>query len=141
MEAPETTNRYINGLNPEMDLEILAEGARQSRALILTEWAAARGIGTITPDRWDTLQHQMERAGVREPGAVEAVGAFGNAFLDGAAPQDKDWRERLYSRPAGPRWRARGSGTASSGLHPASPPTPLGPATQAPGFVLDSSLI
>lgn len=81
LEDPGPTNRHINALNPEMDLEILAEGARQSRALVLDDVSKGLGLGVMSLERWDVLRVQMEQSGVLGPGLVQAEEAFSNAFL------------------------------------------------------------
>lgn len=83
LDAPEETNQHIHQLNPEMDLEILAIGARESRPLVFDAVAAERGLGSMTAARWDTLQHQMEQAGVLEVGSAPAAQAFDDAFVPG----------------------------------------------------------
>jgi NitT/TauT family transport system substrate-binding protein len=56
LEAPEETNAYIHQKNPEMDLDVLAYGARDLQALCLPEGVE---LGTLTAERWTTLVEQL----------------------------------------------------------------------------------
>jgi NitT/TauT family transport system substrate-binding protein len=78
---PETTNRHINALNPEMGLEILAYGAEESKALVLHPQAQARGVGSMSSERWRELLAQMVSADLIETGAVDPAAAFTSHFL------------------------------------------------------------
>jgi NitT/TauT family transport system substrate-binding protein len=80
LRAPEETNRHIHELNPEMDIEILAEGARISRDLVL-DAAFPERIGHMTAVRWRALEAQMVAAEVLTPGSVNADSAYTNRFL------------------------------------------------------------
>ena len=81
LRAPEETNRYIHQLNPEMDLDILAFGAAESRPLVLDEVARERGLGHMSASRWEVLLEQMIEAGLIENGTVRARAAFTTRFL------------------------------------------------------------
>ena len=81
LESPETTNKHINQLNPELDVEILQEGARQSRPLVLDETARAHGLGHMTRARWELLSTQMIDCGILERGGLELGAAYTTDFL------------------------------------------------------------
>ena len=80
LRSPEETNRHIHELNPEMDMELLAEGARISRDLVLDGVSPGKGVGYMTAARWRILEAQMVMAGVLEPGSA-ADSAYTNRFL------------------------------------------------------------
>ena len=81
LEKPEQTNEHIHELNPELDLEILQEGARLSRPLVLDETASAHGLGYMTRARWELLSRQMTDCGVLEAGGLDLVAAYTTDFL------------------------------------------------------------
>ena len=74
------TNQYINSLNPEMGLDILAYGVEESAALVLDPIANEKGLGYMSSARWNELHKQMAEAGLIEAeGSIE--GAFDTQFL------------------------------------------------------------
>ena len=81
LAEPAATNRHINGLNPEMGMDILAYGVAESRAMILDPVAQQNGLGHMTLQRWQELLQQMVAAGLIEEGVVDASAAFTNRFL------------------------------------------------------------
>ena len=83
LDTPGKTNAYIHRLNPEMGLDILDFGARESRPLVLDEVAEKHGIGHMSKERWQTLLDQMIEAELIEPGAIDVDRAFSTNFLDG----------------------------------------------------------
>ncbi len=83
LDNPKKTNEHIHRLNPEMDLDILAYGARESKPLVLDGVAQRHGIGHMSTDRWQTLLEQMIESGLIAPGALEASKAFSTRFLGG----------------------------------------------------------
>jgi NitT/TauT family transport system substrate-binding protein len=78
LRDPGPTNQHIHQLNPEMDLDILAYGAEQSKPLVL---AAGQSLGHMALERWQTLLQQMVEAGLIEAGKVKAEDAFTTRFL------------------------------------------------------------
>ena len=82
LDNPGTTNAHIHRLNPEMGLDILEFGARESRPLVLDEIAEKHGIGHMSKERWRILLDQMIEAELIEPGAIEVDRAFSTEFLD-----------------------------------------------------------
>lgn len=87
LQSPETTNQHIHGLNPEMDLDILAAGVEASRNLILDPVAREHGIGHMTRERWQLLAGQMVEAGVVDADKVNVEACFTLRFLeDSPAP-------------------------------------------------------
>ncbi|MEX0978437.1 MAG: ABC transporter substrate-binding protein [Pirellulales bacterium] len=81
IRAPEETNRYIHRVNPQMDLDILAYGAKTLEPLVLDPVAEREGIGTMSADRWQQLADQLvESKQLRREDALVA-GAFTTRFL------------------------------------------------------------
>ena len=80
LRSPEETNRHIHELNPEMDMELLAERARISRDLVLDGVSPGKGVGYMTAARWRILEAQMVMAVVLESGSA-ADSAYTNRFL------------------------------------------------------------
>lgn len=78
LRDPGPTDQAIHALNPEMDLDLLAYGAEQSKPLVLT---AGHPLGSMTLERWQTLLQQMAEAGLIEAGTVKAEEAFTTRFL------------------------------------------------------------
>ena len=81
LRAPEETNRHIHRLNPEMDMDILAYGAEESRPLVLDPTAQKLGLGTMSAERWETLLQQMIEAGLIQRGILQSTAAFTTRFL------------------------------------------------------------
>jgi NitT/TauT family transport system substrate-binding protein len=81
LEDPAATNAEIHRLNPEMALDVLSFGARESRPLVLDAVAQEHGVGYMTAERWQTLLSQMVESELIAPGAVEAAPAFTTALL------------------------------------------------------------
>jgi len=81
LTEPEETNAYIHEQNPEMDLDILAYGARAMKPLCITDTTPLEQLGTMTADRWQTLAEQMVEVEVIESGAVDPGEAFTTQFL------------------------------------------------------------
>ena len=74
------TNQYINSLNPEMGLDILAYGVEESASLVLDPVASEKGLGHMSNARWNELNKQMVEAGlIKAEDGVE--GAFDTQFL------------------------------------------------------------
>ena len=84
LEAPDSTNRRIHELNPEMDVEILGEGAELSRDLVLDPVAREHGIGYMELARWAVLLEQMVASGVVGAGQVRPEDCFTDRFLPAA---------------------------------------------------------
>ena len=88
LENPEETNALIKQLNPEIDMEVLQEGARQSIPLVLDETARRRGLGCMELSRWEQLLEQMVACKVIEDGGLELSSAFTTDFLPAVAVGD-----------------------------------------------------
>lgn len=80
LKNPDATNRHINSLNPGMELDILAEGVDILRSMVWTAEARDSGLGVMTSERWQTLIHQMEEAGVLQADAVLPNETFDSRF-------------------------------------------------------------
>ena len=85
IESPEETNRAIHQVNPQMDLDILAFGAKEIAPLVLDEDAKEHGIGTMSHKRWQTLAEQLIETDQLKPGQVEVERAYTTRFLDKGA--------------------------------------------------------
>lgn len=87
LQDPAETNRYLHGLNSEMDLEILAFGAEQLKDLCVTDDVPAAKIGWMTRERWRTLARQLEEVEALAPGTAAPDDVFAPQFVaDGATP-------------------------------------------------------
>lgn len=78
---PRTANQVIHRLNPEMDEEILAEGAAALRPLALDSAAEQHGIGRMSRDRWRRLAEQLVESEQLAEGKVDPDKAFTLEFL------------------------------------------------------------
>ena len=86
LDDPEETNRYIAGLNREMDTEILRFGAAEMRGLCLDNEVAAGSFGRMTLDRWQTLHDQLVEVEALPAVAVDPREVFTNDFLPPPEP-------------------------------------------------------
>lgn len=82
LEAPEETHKFINTLNPAMDVQALAFGAEQLKTLV--PGTQGTGIGHLSPERWQTLVSQLESLQLLQPGKVKAEEAYDTRFLPSA---------------------------------------------------------
>ena len=81
LQNPEPTNRYINRVNPKMDLGTLSYGAEALRPLCLDGLSGPEELGTMTPQRWQTLAEQLVEIEMIKPGEADPDGAFTTRFL------------------------------------------------------------
>jgi len=81
LEDPEQTNQYIHEQNPEMALDVLAFGVEALRPLCLPEGMAAGKFGTMTRERWETLESQLVEIESIPSGSVPAAQAFSTRFV------------------------------------------------------------
>ena len=81
LKDPTETNRHINTLNPEMGMEILAYGAKESKRLVLNEVASQNGLGHMSAERWNTLHNQMQNAELIKGNPDNVSAAFNTQFL------------------------------------------------------------
>lgn len=88
LRSPAETNRYIAGLNPEMDLDILLFGARAIRPLAESEHTARQGLGTMSLDRWTTLEKQLVETDQLKPHSVVVEEVFTTRFLSKRASSE-----------------------------------------------------
>lgn len=82
IETPDETNDYIHQVNPEMDAEILAYGAKAIVPLVLDAASKLDGIGTMSRDRWQTLADQLVDSGQLKPEQVFVDDASTTRFLE-----------------------------------------------------------
>lgn len=76
---PAATNAVMGKLNPSMDADTFAAGAKAQESLIRTAEATARGLGSMTRERWQALGQQLADLGVitKAPPAEECFADFG----------------------------------------------------------------
>ena len=84
LSDPETTNKRIHDLNPEMSLEILAFGVEEMRPLCLPEGESST-VGAMTAERWDILRSQMIEIELITADSPEASTAYTLEFLETAS--------------------------------------------------------
>ncbi len=82
VESPSETNRHIHGVNPEMDLDILAFGAESIKPLVLDQSAEQHGIGAMSRERWQTLADQLIEIDQLKPSDAQVDRAFTTKFLE-----------------------------------------------------------
>ncbi len=80
LEAPDKTNDYIHQVNPEMDLDILAYGAKTLAPLVQNS-TGPQPLGAMSLARWQTLADQLTESGQLKPNAVQVERAFTTSFL------------------------------------------------------------
>jgi NitT/TauT family transport system substrate-binding protein len=86
LEAPAETNAYIAQVNPEMSLEALAFGAEEIAKLCLPGDLSSADLGTMSPERWETMWKQMVDADLLTGDRKLADGAFVTEFLEETLP-------------------------------------------------------
>ncbi len=70
LESPESTNRRIHQLNPEMGLEILAYGAESIAPLCQPPGSDVAVLGRMNPQRWEQLADQLHTIGLLDDMSV-----------------------------------------------------------------------
>lgn len=86
LREPEQPNALIKKLNPQIDMEVLQEGARQSVPLVLDATARSRGLGYMELGRWKQLRDQMVACGILDDADMDLRQAFTTEFLPGVDP-------------------------------------------------------
>ncbi|HYO58533.1 ABC transporter substrate-binding protein [Archangium sp.] len=66
LENPAPANAVMAKLNTTMDAETFAAAAQAQKPLIETEETRARGLGTMSRERWETLGRQLVELGLIE---------------------------------------------------------------------------
>jgi NitT/TauT family transport system substrate-binding protein len=82
LENPDETNKHINGLNPEMGLDILAYGVKALKPLCITEAVPKEQLGLMTAERWIELASQLVEAEAIDSDTVDPATAFTVQFLN-----------------------------------------------------------
>lgn len=82
LAEPTETNAHIHGLNPAMEMDILAFGAKAIRPGCLPEGFDENQFGQMSTERWQTLVTQMTEIGSIKPDSVKAEDAFTLKFLE-----------------------------------------------------------
>lgn len=59
LDHPEAVNAVMHGLNPDVDMQTFDEAAEAQKPLIETDQTRSAGLGTMTVDRWKTLDGQL----------------------------------------------------------------------------------
>jgi NitT/TauT family transport system substrate-binding protein len=90
LESPEETNRAIHKLNPEMELDVLAYGAKTIKPLVLDPVAKKEGIGTMSQKRWSDLLQQLVEIDQLSAGDVRVDAVFTTEFLRPAKSAEKN---------------------------------------------------
>ena len=70
----------MHQLNPEMDLQSLAEAVAVIRKLCLPEGMPAEELGTMTDERWAVLTSQLVELGLL-PEGTRSSAAFTTQFV------------------------------------------------------------
>ncbi len=81
IEDPAKANQRIHQANPEMDIDILAYGAKTLEPLVLDVMAKQKGIGTMSRARWETLADQLVDSKQLKRRDVDVEGAYTTRFL------------------------------------------------------------
>jgi len=66
LDDPAPANAIMSKLNTSMDAQTFADAAAAQKPLIVTDETKARGLGTMTKERWETLAKQLVELGVLE---------------------------------------------------------------------------
>lgn len=66
LDDPAPANTVMAKLNTAMDAQTFAEAAEAQKPLIVTAETKAKGLGTMTKERWETLAKQMVELGALE---------------------------------------------------------------------------
>jgi NitT/TauT family transport system substrate-binding protein len=90
VDAPDETNAYIHQVNPEMDLDILAYGAKSIVPLVLDPVSERDGIGTMSRERWQTLADQLVDSGQLKGEQAHVDDAFTTKFLEPPPSRSSD---------------------------------------------------
>ncbi len=89
LQDPQLGNRSILAANQHgMTAEALDFGGEQLKMLAIPPGSDPEILGTMTPQRWETLVQQMEQIGLIKPGSVQANECFETRFLDAATSGD-----------------------------------------------------
>ena len=86
LRDPEQTNALIKKLNPQIDMEVLQEGASQSVPLVLDAMSRSHGLGYMELGRWKQLRDQMIACGILDEADMDLRRAFTTEFLPGVDP-------------------------------------------------------
>jgi NitT/TauT family transport system substrate-binding protein len=81
LREPQDANARIHDLNPEMEMSLLALGAKDLIPLVRDKVAVKEGIGHMSEERWNTLARQLIEIGQLKEGEVRAAEAYSTAFL------------------------------------------------------------
>jgi NitT/TauT family transport system substrate-binding protein len=63
LDNPAPTNKAMHDLNSDMDPQTFADAAEAQKPLIETDATKSAGLGSMTPDRWNTLAGQLKALG------------------------------------------------------------------------------
>lgn len=111
---PAATNKVMRDLNPTMDEQTFAASAEAQKPLIETDETKQRGLGSMTPRRWEELGQQLVSLGL-----LGAAPAADQCFVD-LAQAGSQWthvlsRDEPYYL-TGPQQGRPPDGTFKSGM-------------------------
>lgn len=81
LEEPEATNRHIQSLNKEFELEVLNAGVEKLKPLCLPEGMDADQLGAMSAERWRTLFDQLAKLKLVENSGNDFRAAFDTRFV------------------------------------------------------------
>ena len=84
LEDPAKTNEHIHKENSEMDVDILAFGAKELRSLCTSETVPISKVGDMTTERWSTMIAQLIECEIIaiDQLPLDGEGAFTTEFLN-----------------------------------------------------------
>ena len=81
LTEPETTNQYLDEINPDMEPGVLAFGAIEIAKLCLPDEMAMEDFGTMTADRWQTLVKQLTEINLVDGESISVDKLYTTKFL------------------------------------------------------------
>jgi NitT/TauT family transport system substrate-binding protein len=81
VQSPEKANAAIHKANPQMDLDILAYGAKTLEPLVYDQVAEMEGLGTMSRARWQKLADQLIASKQMKAEKADVRGAYTSRFV------------------------------------------------------------
>jgi NitT/TauT family transport system substrate-binding protein len=81
LRTPEKANAAIHKANPQMDLDILAYGAKTLEPLVYDQVAEQEGLGTMSGARWQKLADQLVKSKQMKQENADVRGAYTTRFV------------------------------------------------------------
>lgn len=88
VQSPEKANALIHRANPQMDLDVLAYGAKTLEPLVLDRVATKEGVGTMSRARWQKLADQLVQSRQMKASGADVRGAYTTQFVREARDRD-----------------------------------------------------